>query len=184
LAADASGRDFFISYAGVNRSWAEWIAVELERAGFSTVIQSFDFRPGTDFVHEMQRAASSAGRTIAVLSPAYLDSKFGETEWRAAFAKDPTGELGLLIPVRVQPCDPPGLLATRVYVDFVGVDEIGARRKLLAAVDRARPRPTAAPFPGRGRGTGDGGRASFPGLGPPVANLPARNGNFCGRAGR
>jgi hypothetical protein len=27
------------------------------------------FRPGSDFVHEMQRAAADAGRTIAVLSP-------------------------------------------------------------------------------------------------------------------
>ncbi len=173
------GRDFFISYAGVNRSWAEWIAVELEKAGFSTVIQSFDFRPGTDFVHEMQRAASSAGRTVAVLSPAYLDSRFGEAEWRAAFAKDPTGESGLLIPVRVQPCEPPGLLATRVYVDLVGIDESGARRKLLAAVDRGRPRPTTAPFPGQDGGTQVGAR--FPGLGPPISNLPARNANFCGR---
>ena len=87
---DDSGRDFFISYAGVNRPWAEWIALELEQAGYSTVVQSFDFRPGTDFLHEMQRAATSAQRTIAVLSPAYFGSAFGEAEWRAAFAKDPT----------------------------------------------------------------------------------------------
>ena len=30
--ADSPGRDFFISYTGVNRPWAEWIAVQLEAA--------------------------------------------------------------------------------------------------------------------------------------------------------
>ena len=42
----AAGRDFFISYTGVNRPWAEWIAVSLEAAGYRTVLQAFDFRPG------------------------------------------------------------------------------------------------------------------------------------------
>lgn len=143
-----AGKDFFISYANDNRVWADWIAAELERAGFSTVYQAADIRPGHDFVHEMQKASESAGRTIAVLSPAYLASAFTKAEWHAAFAQDPTGEKGLLIPVRVQPCAPPGLLAARVYVDLVEVDEAAARERLLAAVDTARARPARAGFPG------------------------------------
>jgi hypothetical protein len=35
---DQPGRDFFISYTAVNRSWAEWIAVQLEQAGYTTVL--------------------------------------------------------------------------------------------------------------------------------------------------
>jgi hypothetical protein len=116
--ADNGERDFFVSYTAVNRSWAEWIAVQLEAAGHSTVLQAWDFRPGSDFIHKMQLATTSAGRTIAVLSPAYFGSRFGEAEWRAAFVKDPTGELGLLVPVRVQECQPPGLLASLVYMAF------------------------------------------------------------------
>jgi hypothetical protein len=61
--ADSGGRDFFISYTGVNRPWAEWIAVQLEAAGYSTVLQAWDFRPGRDFLHEMQQATSSASRS-------------------------------------------------------------------------------------------------------------------------
>ena len=137
---DSGERDFFISYTGVNRSWAEWIAVQLEAAGYSTVLQAWDFRPGKDFLHEMQQATSSAGRTIAVLSPAYFGSAFSEAEWRAAFFKDPTGELGSLVPVRVQPCAPPGLLASRVYVDLVDTDEDTAKRLLLTGVGRAPPK--------------------------------------------
>jgi tetratricopeptide (TPR) repeat protein len=177
--ADSQGRDFFISYTAVNRSWAEWIAVQLEAAGYSTLLQAWDFRPGSDFIHQMQQAITLAGRTIAVLSPAYFGSAFGEAEWRAAFAKDPTGERGLLVPVRVQECEPPGLLASRVYVDLVDTDEATASRLLLAGVDQSGARPTTAPFPG-GPSAVRGARR-FPGQGPEVSNLPPRNRNFSGR---
>jgi hypothetical protein len=100
--------DFFVSYTGADQAWAEWIAEQLEDAGYTTVLQAWDFRPGSDFLHQMQQATSSAQRTVAILSPAYFGSRFGEAEWRAAFAKDPTGELGLLVPVRVQDRQPPG----------------------------------------------------------------------------
>jgi tetratricopeptide (TPR) repeat protein len=178
---DSQGRDFFISYTAVNRPWAEWIAVQLETAGYTTLLQAWDFRPGSDFLHQMQQATSTAGRTIAVVSPAYFGSHFGEAEWRAAFVKDPTGEKGLLVPVRVQECQPPGLLASRVYIDLVDTDEATARRLLLAGVDQSGARPTTAPFPGVVTGTPAEGMR-FPGRGPGVSNLPARNRNFSGRA--
>ena len=69
VVGEGVGRDFFVSYTGVNESWARWIGVQLERAGYTTVSQALDFRPGHDFVHEMQAAVTSAARTIAVLSP-------------------------------------------------------------------------------------------------------------------
>lgn len=172
--------DFLISYTADNRTWAEWIAVQLEQVGYTTKLQSWDFAVGTDFVHEMQEAVNTAARTIAVLSPAYFASKFGEAEWRAVFVRDPSGELGLLVPVRVQPCEPPGLLASRVYIDLVDIDEVTARRRLLEGVGSAPVRPTFAVFPG-GRGAAGARRERFPGLGPGISNLPARNRNFSGR---
>ncbi|WP_051367545.1 TIR domain-containing protein [Hamadaea tsunoensis] len=144
------GRDFFISHATADRQWAEWIAVTLEAAGYTTVVQSFDFRPGTDFAHEMQQALRTSGRLIAVLSPDYLASAMAEAEWRSFFAQDPTGELRKLLPVRIAPVTGTGLLQTRVYVDFVGVGPAAARRRLLAAAHPHRPRPTTAAWPGAG----------------------------------
>src|SRR5437764_10082994 len=83
--------DFFVSYTGADAAWAEWIAFELEKAGYRTVIQLWDFAPGSNFVIEMRKAAAGAARTIAVLSPRYLKSEFAQTEWAAAFAGDPGG---------------------------------------------------------------------------------------------
>lgn len=65
------------------------------------IIQARDMRPGGNFVLAMQ-AAMEADRTIAVLSPEYLKSKYTRAEWSAAFAQDPTGEQKLLVPVKVR----------------------------------------------------------------------------------
>jgi TIR domain len=43
-------RDFFISYTSADLPWAEWIAWELEAAGYTTLIQAWDFRPGTVYL--------------------------------------------------------------------------------------------------------------------------------------
>src|SRR5215510_4233381 len=141
--------DFFISYTQVDRLWAEWIAWQLEAAGYTTVNQAWDFRPGDNFVLAMQQAAAESERTIAVLSPAYLQSGFTVVEWAAAFARDPTGTQGLLLPVRIHDCEPRGLLPQIGYIDLVGLDAEAARETLLAGVGRQRAKPTREPgFPG------------------------------------
>src|SRR3954468_259451 len=73
--------DFFVSYTSADRPWAEWIAWELEHAGHSVVIQAWDFAPGSNFVLVMHQAAQRARRTIAVLSPAFLQSPYAAAEW-------------------------------------------------------------------------------------------------------
>jgi len=97
--------DFFISYTSADRAWAEWIAWQLEAEGYKVVVQAWDFTAGRDWVHEMQEATSHADRVVAVLSSAYLASAHGEAEWRVFYADDPTGERGLLLPVRVDKVD-------------------------------------------------------------------------------
>ena len=186
---DAVGRDVFVSYTSADRAWAEWIGWQLKQAGLSVVLQAWDMLPGGDFVHEMQRATTTAGRTIAVLSPAYLSSQFGEAEWRVAFANDPSGEKRLLIPVRVAEVSPPGLLATKIYIDLVGKDRDRARRALLDGLqDQPAVVPTTEPaFPGGQTAAVEvfgpiGQEPRFPSALPPVWNVPyLRNWAFTGR---
>jgi hypothetical protein len=140
-------KDFFISYNKADRSWAEWIAWTLEEAGYTVVVQAWDFRPGSNFVLEMERATDDAERTIAVLSEDYLNAAFTQSEWAAAFAQDPQGQERSLIPVKVKECNPEGLLKAIVYIDLVGLTESEARVALLGAF-RGRAKPPHAPdFP-------------------------------------
>lgn len=164
--AGAPRKDFFISYTGIDHSWAEWIAWALEDDGYSTIIQAWDFRPGTNFVQSMQQATAEADRTIAVLSPDYLVSAYAQPEWQAAFTQDPTSVQAKLLPVRVRDCTLEGLLRAIVYIDLVGQDETGAQTTLLAGVstDRAKP-PTRPSFPGAATTSGlaKPARPRFPG---------------------
>jgi hypothetical protein len=143
--------DFFISYSSTDEDWASWIGWILEEQGFSLTIQAWDFSAGSNFVLEMQKAASEAARTLAVLSPAYLESTFTAPEWAAAFANDPNGVKRSLVPIRVRECEVTGLLRAIVHVDLVGLDEDEARERLLTRLSGRRAKPASKPrFPADG----------------------------------
>jgi hypothetical protein len=154
--------DFFISYNHADRAWAAWIAWQLEDAGYTTIFQTWDFPPGSNFVVEMDRAAQQAKRTLALISPAYIAASFTQAEWAAAFAADPTGGRRKLVPVRVARFDARGILGQVVYIDLVGLDEDEARERLLTALRSERLKPSEAPaFPGTAHAAE--GAPSFPG---------------------
>ncbi len=62
--ANKARKDFFISYTGADRQWAEWIAFQLKEAGYTVIIQAWDFHAGKNFVLEMHRAAQD---TLAIV---------------------------------------------------------------------------------------------------------------------
>ena len=84
---NSEGDKFFISYNKEDFSWAEWIAWVLEEAKYKVFFQEWDIRPGNNFVIEMQNAATSNNRTVAVLSNYYVVSKFTQPEWASAFSQ-------------------------------------------------------------------------------------------------
>ncbi|MEX5637819.1 TIR domain-containing protein [Parafrankia sp. FMc2] len=152
---DVSGSEpewnFFVSYTQADRGWAEWIAWQLEDAGYSVLIQAWDFVPGSYWMAMMERGIRDAQRIVAVLSGAYLRSVYGEREWQAALRADSQGFARRLVPVRVADCVRPGLLGGVVSIDLFGRSEADAAHHLRAQIIGAvhgRVKPKAAPhFP-------------------------------------
>jgi tetratricopeptide (TPR) repeat protein len=179
-------KQFFVSYNGRDKQWAEWIAWILEEAGYSVIIQAWDFRPGSNFVLEMQNATVQAEKTIAVLSSNYLNALYTHPEWAAAFAQDPKGQKRTLIPIRVSECEIKGLWQQIVYADVVNLSEAEAKDVVLAALQE-RAKPTQAPgFPGVSLPLAERitpQRVDYPGAEVPHNLAKARTGavNFVGR---
>ncbi len=176
MSREGKTKDFFISRTGADADWAQWIASVLEDKGYSVIIQDWDFRPGGNFVLDMHRGLQGAKHVIAVLSQDYLDeSPFGQPEWAEAFRQDPEGKEGVLVPVRVRPCEPAGVLGARTFIDLVGLNEQAAEARLLDGVKEGRRKPSGKPvFPGKPR-------PALPGSHPPLGNLPPRNPSYAGR---
>jgi tetratricopeptide (TPR) repeat protein len=150
-------RDFFVSHADADLEWAEWVAAELETAGYGVIVKAWDFRPGENNLARHDEALATSRHTICVLSEDYADS---ESAVRAAAQyQHLTGKERALIPVKVAACEPPPLMAPIIAIDVSDVEDPDeAKRRLLSGVaDRAdrvarggypKSRATRVRFPG------------------------------------
>jgi TIR domain len=128
----SKGHKFFVSYAGEDKKWAEWIVWELEnaKAHYQCIAQFKDFAPGMSFMRKMREAAE-ADCTLALFSPHYFHSKYCQQELDAAL----TGVEDRLLAVRVEPCNPGAFLQNRIYIDLVNKSIDEARSTLLSGVE-------------------------------------------------
>ncbi len=144
--------DFFICHADADVPWAEWIAEELEGAGYGVILKSWDFRPGHNLLAKLDEALAKSRHTLCLLSDA------GEAVQAAVRAaaqhQDVEGKDRALIPVLVAECETPPLLAAYVPIDLRDVSgEDGgdggdeARRRLLAGVAERAERVASGGFP-------------------------------------
>ncbi|MEV5337768.1 FxSxx-COOH system tetratricopeptide repeat protein [Streptomyces sp. NPDC052676] len=138
---------YFISYAGADRSWAEWVGYHLERHGHQVMLDVWDWRTGDDFVQRMEEGLRQADAVVALFSGSYFErDRWTNEEWTAVVARRDR-----IIPLAVEPLtnhDVPAMLATRVRKDLHGLDEEAALEALLAAVDGGGRPSSPPPFPG------------------------------------
>jgi hypothetical protein len=181
--------DFFVSYAGVDRPWAEWVAWQLKEAGHTFELDVWDWAAGQNFITNISDALDRCDRVVALWSVEYFNPhRYTTQEWAGAMVKAPGADAGRLVPLRIEKVPDeqvPGILKPLLYRDLFGLRERDAVRVLLDAVHGpARPgQPPAFPGPGTsGLLPGLGGSSPrLPGTLPPVWNTPDRNRGFTGR---
>jgi hypothetical protein len=183
--------DFFISHAGADRAWAEWVASQLRDAGHTVELDVWNWAPGQNFIAKISETLARADRVVSLWSAEYFQpARYTTHEWTAALAD---GRDGRLIPVRIEDvpaAQVPPILRPMVYRDLFGLEEAAARRVLLEAIATPEPPSELPGYPGDGsavtaatapRRAGAGERLA--GTLPRVWNVPTRNPGFTGRDG-
>lgn len=155
--------DFFVWCVDAERGWAAWIAWQLVQAGYRVVTPEWDFVAGSHLVGEIDRAATRARWTVAVLSSVPRPRAYEDAITQLAWTPDASGTRRRLLPVWVEDCPRPSLLGHLVGVELFGVDEPTAGARLLAAAAGQRALPAERPpLPTRPAASG-GSRPPFPG---------------------
>src|SRR4051812_5412524 len=141
----------FVSHAGRDRAWAEWVAWQLEHAGWDITVEldCWDWQAGDNFVAKMNTALESCDRMLALFSQAYFEpARWTSEELTAAFrmAKERSG---FLVPIRVDDAEAPPLFGPLIAPALHGRPREQARAELLGSF-RPPGRPgSEPPLPGQ-----------------------------------
>ncbi|CUU57394.1 Adenylate cyclase, class 3 [Parafrankia irregularis] len=136
--SDGTKWDFFVSALNTDEAWGAWTAGFLQENGY--LVRYDAWRPvGINDYWALDEGLRFSRRMIVVLSQAYLTSDMVQASWRTAFNRDRGGLDRRLIPVRVEECEPDGLLGGIRYIDLVPFkkDVEGARSYLAQQIDRS-----------------------------------------------
>ena len=182
------GLDFYISYAGKDRMWAEWVGSKLKSAGYTVELDVWDWLPGDNIVLAREAALRRACRVLALCSAAYFGGGFTEQDWTTVIATQDR-DTSRLIPVWIEDLEGrqlPDLLRSAQPIKLFGVAEAEASRRLLAGLAGELGLDGTPLFPGPAI-TGESAQDSStdPRLPSPQRpatwHVPPRNPDFIGR---
>lgn len=166
----------FVSHAGRDRAWAEWVSWELTQAGYRVELALWDWEAGENFVEKMRDALDRCDVMVALFSLAYFEpQRYTSDELTAVFA----GDRARVVPVKIEQVTPPALYRQMISVSIYSLPPAEARSRLINAVaGPARP-SQAPPYPDAQPETPTGPR--LPGSLPAIWNVTPRNTVFTGR---
>jgi tetratricopeptide (TPR) repeat protein len=138
-APTGASTDFFISRRGTSAAVAREVAGVLMEAGYSVLLQDFDAAPGTNFVALIHNALKTCRHMVLLLTKDYDASDFTVmemTNFLAAAARERVERR--LVVLRIEECNPDGILAGIVFSDLVGIDNPHERRERILAAAEGR----------------------------------------------
>ncbi len=132
--------DVFVSYrhGEPDESWVRTVLVPgLADAGVSVFLDHDDFLLGAPVLLEMERGVLASARTLAVMTPRYLASRFTELENVLAETLGLERSQRRLLAVLREACEPPLRMRARLYLDMTDDATVADGLERLVAAIRA-----------------------------------------------
>jgi TIR domain len=167
--------DIFVSYTSSDREWAFWIAQELEKLGHTPRVHDWEIGAGGDIASWMEHRHDKADNVLLVVTEVYLSKTYSRWERLAAQWAAAGERPNFALPILIENCKLPTLLAQFKRCELFGLVEEKARKR-FADYLKSGVRPQGSMrFPGAvtpAEPSGDRGPPiSFPGSRKPH-NLP------------
>jgi TIR domain len=137
----------FVSYTSQDREWANWIGLELEALGHVAHIDNWEVSAGGNIMAWMEKRHDEADHLLCIVSETYLKKPYSSLERQAGQWAAVTTRPNFVLPVFIEPCEAPTLLAPLKRCDLYDLGEKDARARLKSFLAPAA-KPTHAPFPG------------------------------------
>jgi hypothetical protein len=136
MTAPDTSYDVFISYSHADATWVwDWLRPRLEAAGLRVCLDRRDFDVGVPSLENMERAVDHSRHTLLVLTPAWVASEWTAFEELLTQTEDPAARRRRLLPLLLQPCQPPRRIAMLTYADFIQQGTWEAQlQRVIAAV--------------------------------------------------
>ncbi|GAA3451926.1 FxSxx-COOH system tetratricopeptide repeat protein [Dactylosporangium matsuzakiense] len=168
----SSASDVLISYAAVDRMWAEWIQQRLVDVDMRVTLLDIDSVAGPHFTGELERRLATVGRTLVLLSKDYVSSPQAAQLWALLDSRSSAGTPAV-VPIRLDSTRLSPPFTERLPAELANQPRDRAHEALLIALGVPQHSPTGAPLEETG--------PRFPGVLPPIWNVPQRNPGFTGR---
>jgi hypothetical protein len=136
----------FVSHATADGATAERLAMGLRAMGYNSWYAEWELRPGDSLVEKVHAALSVCDVLIVALSRKSVASNWVKLELSSVLMAQLSGQQVLIIPVLIETCEIPPLLAGTFYVDLRGDFEKGFLN-LLDAIRAHRSEIASQPLP-------------------------------------
>ena len=107
--------DVFICYSYKDVEWVKELSAELEKRGFICCIDFKDFVIGATIVENISEAICYSRKTIAVLTPDFVQSDWCCHELQKALTRI---RFHQVVPIVYKSCEIPLILQDRTYLDW------------------------------------------------------------------
>jgi len=145
-------------YAQADESWAEWIAYFLNTERGYEIYRVWKPIPATNQYLVLDQAINNATHIVILFSPEFFTTQGAILGWGTVVVRTQNAQSGIVVPIRVQPCNPSGPLQPLVPIELSNMqEEKEARNKLFTDFDDIHARvygafqpsspPQKPPFP-------------------------------------